>query len=157
MAGKNKNDTRPKEIRNSRINRDYFVEDSVEAGIVLTGTEVKSIRGGNAQINESFARFDKGRPVLYNTYISEYAFGNLNNHTPRRPRKLLLHAKEIIRLKQAVEAERLTLIPRRIYFKSGLIKVDLCLCRGKKHYDRREDLKAKAVRRETQRAIKVSI
>lgn len=157
MAGKKPSSPRQKEIRNSRIHRDYFVEDSYEAGIVLTGTEVKSIRTGNAQISESFARFERGKLILYNAYIDEYTFGNYNNHAPRRPRKLLLHKKELIRLKQAVEAERLTLVPRRLYFKQALVKVDLCLCKGKKQYDRRDDLKAKVTKREIDRAMKFSI
>ena len=151
---KKKKDERNKEIRNSKVHHNYFVGDTYEAGIVLRGTEVKSIRNGKAQIAESFARINKGELFLYNANISEYAFGNLNNHNPVRPRKLLLHKREIHRIMGAIESGGKTLIPTRIYLKNGLVKVEIGVCTGKKLYDKRETLKTKVDMREAERAMK---
>ncbi|MCG8525900.1 MAG: SsrA-binding protein SmpB [Opitutales bacterium] len=151
---KKKKDERNKEIRNSKVHHNYFVGDTYEAGIVLRGTEVKSIRNGKAQIAESFARINKGELFLYNANISEYAFGNLNNHNPVRPRKLLLHKREIHRIMGAIESGGKTLIPTRIYLKNGLVKVEIGVCTGKKLYDKRETLKKKVDMREAERAMK---
>ena len=141
-------------MRNSRARRDYFIDESLEAGIVLQGTEVKSIRKGMAQINESFVRIDKGSPILYHAHIAEYAFGVNSNHNPYRPRKLLLNKKEIRKWEQAIQSGGRTIVPLRIYFKAGLIKVEVGLCRGKKQFDKREDLKKAEDLRETQRTVK---
>ncbi|RKX35192.1 MAG: SsrA-binding protein [Verrucomicrobia bacterium] len=142
------------EIRNSKAGRDYDIGDRLEAGIVLTGTEVKSVRGAQAQISDAYCRVEKGEVFLHGAYINEYAFGNINNHRTRRPRKLLLHQREIARLQRAVEAGGKALIPLRIYFKGGLIKVEIALCTGKKLYDKREDLKKKTEMLEIDRMMK---
>ncbi len=154
MAAKKDKSARPKEIRNAKVFRDFFVEDRFEAGIVLTGTEVKSIRAGRAQISDAFGRIDKNALFLYHMHISEYEFGNLNNHAPYRPRKLLLHRKEIEKMEMAVNAGGAVIVPIRLYFKVGLVKVEIGLCKGKKLYDKREDLKKKAHDQEMKRAIK---
>lgn len=154
MAAKKKNSARFKEIRNAKVFRDFFVEERFEAGIVLTGTEVKSIRAGRAQINDSFARIEKAQLFLYHAHISEYAFGNLFNHNPYRPRKLLLHRRELEKIKMAMDAGGAVVVPIRMYLKQGLVKVEIGLCKGKKQYDKRQDLKRKEDEREMARAIK---
>lgn len=154
-AAKKRESTGFKEIRNAKAFHKYFVGQKFEAGIVLKGTEVKSIRAGKAQITESFVRIEKGNAILYNTYIDEYVFGNLYNHIPTRPRRLLLHKKEIVKLKTAVEALGETIIPLRLYIAHGLVKLEIALCKGKKLYDKREDLKKKMAKRETERALKI--
>lgn len=141
-------------MRNSRARRDFFIDETLEAGIVLKGTEVKSIRQGMAQINESFIRIDKGTPILYHSHVAEYAFGTTSNHNPYRPRKLLLNQREIRKWEQAVQSGGRAIIPLRIYFKKGLVKVEIALCRGKKQYDKREDMKKAVDIRETQRTVK---
>jgi SsrA-binding protein len=145
---------RYKEIRNSRAKHEYFVDETLEAGIALTGTEVKSLRAGQGQIGDAFVRFQNGVPMLYHAHIAEYAFGNFANHKPVRPRKLLMHAKEILRWQHEVQAGGRTVIPLRLYFKKGLVKIEIGLARGKKHYDKREDLKKKEDLRETQRMVR---
>ena len=152
--GKNKKDDRIKEIRNAKVHHNFTVEDSYEAGIVLRGTEVKSVRLGKAQIAESFARIDRGEIFLYHAHINEYAFGNLNNHNPVRPRKLLLNKREIRRIQAAIEAGGRTLIPTRMYIKHGLVKVELGVCTSKKIYDKRETLKKRVDMREAEREMK---
>ncbi len=145
---------RYKESRNSRALRDYFIEDTMECGIVLTGTEVKSLRNGPAQINDAFVRFEGKGPMLYHAHIAEYSFGNFANHKPVRPRRLLMKKREILKWQHAVQAGGLTVIPLRIYFKQALVKVEIALARGKKQYDKREDIKRKEAIRETQRMVK---
>lgn len=154
MAAKKDSSARQKEIRNSKVFRDYFVEDRLEAGIVLTGTEVKSIRAGRAQINDAYGRIDKNSLFLYHMHISEYEFGNVFNHNPYRPRKLLLHRKELQRIEMAVNAGGAVIVPIRVYFKQGLVKVEIGICKGKKLYDKREDLKKKAHEQDMKRALK---
>lgn len=141
-------------MRNSRARRDFFIDETLEAGIVLTGTEVKSIRQGMVQINEAFVRIDKGAPILYHAHIAEYAFGTSSNHNPYRPRKLLLNSREIRKWEQAIQSGGRTIVPLRMYFKNGLIKVEIGLCRGKKQFDKREDLKKEVDLRESQRMVK---
>lgn len=148
---------RYKESRNTRAARDYFIEDSEEVGIVLTGTEVKSIRQSPAQINDAFVRFEAKGPVLYHAHIAEYTFGNFANHKPTRPRKLLMHRRQILKWSQAIQTSGLTVVPLRMYFKKGLVKVEIALVRGKKQYDKREDIKRKEDLRETQRALKAHL
>lgn len=143
-----------KEVRNARALRDYFVDETLEAGLVLRGTEVKSIRNGTVQINDAFVRIDKGTPVLYHAHIAEYAFGTASNHNPYRPRKLLMSKKEIRKWEQAIQSGGLTIIPLRMYFRKGLVKVEVALCRGKKQYDKREDEKKAFDLRELQRTVK---
>ena len=145
---------RPQDIRNSKVRRDYFVEDTYEAGIVLTGTEVKSIRAGKASVSEGFCRFSKGELFIYGLHIDEYAFGNINNHIPRRERKLLLKRSELRRVERLMEAGGKTVIPLRMYFKGSLIKVELGICVGKKLFDKRDDLKKKAMMRDIDRDMK---
>jgi SsrA-binding protein len=152
MASKKKSKGRDNEIRNAKAFRDYTVTETLEAGIMLTGTEVKSIRQGKAQINDSFARVEREEMFLYNAHIDEYSHGNLNNHLPTRTRKLLLHKKEIQRWRAAVEAGGSSIILLRLYFKEALVKAEIALCKGKKLYDKREDLKKKTQMR-VQRAI----
>lgn len=152
-ARKKQPDDRFREIRNSKARRNYFVEETLEAGLVLTGTEIKSIRAGKAQINDAFVRIVKDVPTMYNAHIDEYGHGNRHNHNPLRPRRLLMHLREIHRLRGAVEKTGRTLIPLRIYFKGSLAKVEVGLCIGKKLYDKREDLKRRDAERETQRAL----
>jgi SsrA-binding protein len=153
-AAASKDKTRYKEIRNKRIHRDYFIEDSLEAGIVLTGTEVKSIRCGNAQISDAFVRIERGVPTLYHAHITEYHFGTYANHNPYRPRRLLLNKRQIRTWEQALQSGGRTLVPVRLYFKKGLIKIEIALCKGKKQFDKREDLKRKADLKEAQRTVK---
>lgn len=142
------------EVRNAKALRDYTVDERFEAGIVLRGTEVKSIRAGKAQINDAFARVHKGEVWLMNAYIDEYAFGTIHNHEIRRNRKLLLKRSQIRKITEALEAGGRALVPLRLYFKEALVKVELALGTGKKLYDKREDLKKKAVMREVDRALK---
>jgi SsrA-binding protein len=141
------------DIRNAKARHDFFIEDTYEAGIVLTGTEVKSIRDAKCQITQAFARVEKKGVTLYNAHIEEYEFGNINNHTPTRPRRLLLNAKEIRKLLEATKEKGMTLIPLRVYFKGGLVKVEIGVCRAKKLYDKREDLKKREQMREADRDI----
>ncbi len=154
MCAQKKSSGRYKEIRNSKVFRDYFVEDRLEAGIVLTGTELKSIRSGRAQLTDAFAKVEKGEVILRNMHIDEYSFGNIFNHPPKRPRKLLLHRKEINRLEIEVSQGGKALIPVRLYFKEGLVKLELAVCTGKKLYDKRETLKKKAQMQDIEREMR---
>lgn len=122
--------------------------------MVLTGTEVKSIRAGRVQLNDSFGKVEKKGVFIYQMHISEYEFGNLNNHNPYRPRKLLLHRKQIEQIEHEMSAGGKALIPTRVYFKTGLLKVEIALCKGKKLYDKREDLKKKADEMDMRREMK---
>ena len=142
------------QIRNAKAGRDFHLGERYEAGIVLTGTEVKSIRAGMAQMADSFGRVEKGEVFLHNLHIAEYAFGNINNHLPKRARKLLLKAREIRRIQQEIETAGKVLVPVRIYFKGSLIKVELALGTGKKLYDKREDLRRRDQEREIERAMR---
>ena len=155
MAGKKQNKSNlPKEIRNGKAKRDYFVEDIFEAGIILTGTEVKSLRAGKASLNESFCRFVKSDLLIYGFHIDEYAWGSMNNHIPRRERKLLLHRHELRKLKKQVESGGKTIVPLRLYFKEALVKIEIAVGVGKKLFDKRDDLKKKAVMRDDDRSFK---
>ena len=149
---KNKSDKKNQSIviENRKARHDYFVEDSVTCGIVLSGTEVKSIRSGKAQLKDSYAKIEKGELWLYNCHISPYQFGNRFNHEPLRKRKLLLTKKEIIKLSSKIKEKKLFLIPLKIYFSRNWAKLELALAKGKKMYDKRETIKKK----ELQRAIK---
>jgi SsrA-binding protein len=154
MAAQKKESKRYTEIRNSKALRDYFVDEKFEAGIQLRGTEVKSIRAGKAQINDAFARVEKGEVWLHNAHIEQYAFGNIHNHDAKRVRKLLLHRRHIEKIHHALEAGGRALVPLRMYFKEALVKVEVALATGKKLFDRREDLKKKAQMREVDQAMK---
>ena len=154
-AAQSKDSKRFTEIRNSKALRDYSVDERFEAGIQLRGTEVKSIRAGKAQINDAFARIEKGEAWLHNAHIEQYAFGNINNHDAKRIRKLLLHRRHLLKIKAALDAGGgRALVPLRMYFKEALVKVEMALCTGKKQHDRREDFKKKAHDREVDQALK---
>ncbi len=141
------------EIRNRKASHDYILGETFEAGIALKGTEIKSLRQGKAQLQDAFVRIDRGIPLLYNAHISEYDFGNINNHAPARARKLLLHKKEILKLKSEAERNAQTIVPLKIYFKKSLAKVLIALAKGKKLYDKREALKKSEAQREVKRAM----
>ena len=154
-AARKKNDApRHTEIRNAKAGRDYFIEERYECGIALRGTEVKSIRAGKAQINDAFGRFDKGELWLFNAHIEEYAFGNIWNHDARRNRKLLLHKSQIRKIAQEIQVAGRAFVPLRLYFKDGLVKVEMAVCAGKKLFDKRETLKKKAEMREVEKIWK---
>lgn len=140
---------------NRQARHNYFIDETYEAGLILVGSEVKSLRDGKANLVDSYARIQKGEAYLVNTHISPYAGANRFNHEPTRTRKLLLHAREIDRLTGKTKERGLTLIPLKIYFKNGRAKVELGLARGKKLYDKRETLKRKIAQREVERSIKV--
>ncbi|NMA55110.1 MAG: SsrA-binding protein SmpB [Firmicutes bacterium] len=140
---------------NRRARHDYFILEKYEAGLVLQGTEVKSLRAGRASLVDSYAQAKDGELILYNLHISPYQQGGYVNHEPRRPRKLLLHKREIRNLAAAIKEKGLTLIPLKIYFNErGWAKAELALARGKKFYDKRADLAARDARREIERAFK---
>lgn len=141
--------------RNPKATHDYHILDTWESGIVLTGTEVKSLRGGKASIKEAYARVRRGEIFLEGMNITPYEQGNRYNHDPVRTRKLLLHRKEIEKLIGAVEQQGLTLIPLELYFKNGRAKVVLALGRGKKQHDKRQDLKRRVAEREAARAVSI--
>lgn len=154
MSAKKKDSERFTEIRNSKALRDYAVDERFEAGIQLRGTEVKSIRAGKAQINDAFARVEKGEVWLHNAHIEQYAFGNIHNHDAKRIRKLLLHRRHIEKIRVALQTGGRALVPLRMYFKEALVKVEVGLATGKKLYDRRDDLKKRVQLREVDQAIK---
>ncbi len=137
-------------ITNRKAQHDYFIIETYEAGIVLKGTEVKSLRAGNANLQDSFAVIKNGEVWLENMHISQYPQASYNNHEPKRDRKLLLHKKEIRRLKNKLEEKGNTLVPLRVYLKNKKIKIELALAKGKKSFDKREAI----AKRETEREIK---
>ncbi|ADG87519.1 SsrA-binding protein [Thermobispora bispora] len=139
--------------QNRRAKHDYFIEDTYEAGIVLTGTEVKSLRAGRANLTEGYATVKDGEVWLINVHIPEYSHGTWTNHAPRRTRKLLLHRKEIAKLEAVLKERGLTLVPLSLYFKDGKAKVEIGVARGKKSYDKRQALLEKQAKREMARAM----
>ena len=143
----------PGQINNHKAGRDYFIVESLEAGIELKGTEVKSLRASRASIDEAFARVERGQVWLYNAHISPYEFGNRWNVDPLRPRRLLLHQREIDRLDGQMVTKGMALIPLKIYFTKSFAKVQLALAKGKQQYDKRESLKRKTAEREINRAM----
>lgn len=136
------------EIVNRKAHHDYFVKSTYEAGIELMGTEIKSIRLGNANINDSYARIKDNEVFLVNMYIGKYEEGNIFNHDERRSRKLLLHKKEIKKLKEKISVEGKTLVPLKLYFKNGKVKILVGVAKGKKLYDKRETIKKRDLERE---------
>lgn len=140
--------------RNRRARHDYHIDDVVEAGLVLTGTEVKSLREGRASLTDGFGQVTDGEMWLHNVHIPEYTLGTWTNHEPRRTRKLLLHRKEIDRLASSTRERGLTLIPLSLYFRDGRAKVELGLARGKHTYDKRHDLAERDAAREVDRALR---
>lgn len=141
-------------IDNRKARHEYEFLEKFEAGIELKGTEVKSLRAGKAGLADAFARIEQGEVWLYNLHISPYDFGNINNHEEKRPRRLLLHKSEIVRLYAAVREKGLTLIPVRLYFSQALVKVELALARGKKLYDKRDTMAERDSKRQIERALK---
>jgi len=139
---------------NKRAYHDYFIEEKYETGMVLTGTEVKSLRMGKANLNDAFVLIKSGEAYLNNLHISPYEFGNRENHDPDRLRKLLMHKKEIVKLFSKIREQGYTVIPLRLYFKNGMVKAEIGLAKGKKLYDKREDLKKKDHKREVDQALK---
>jgi SsrA-binding protein len=139
--------------QNRKARHDYAILDTYEAGIALTGTEVKSLRLGRASLVDGFATIDDGEIFLRNVHIPEYTEGSWTNHEPRRTRKLLLHRAEILRLIGKTKESGLTLVPLTLYFSAGKVKVELGLARGKKSYDKRQDMARRDADREVQRAL----
>ena len=140
---------------NKKAYHDYFIEDTYEAGISLAGTEVKSMRMGKCSLKESFIKDEKGELFIYGMHISPYEKGNIFNKDPLRVRKLLMHRYEINKIMGKVTIKGYTLVPLKVYFKGSLVKVEIGLVRGKKLYDKREDMAKKDLRRETEREFKV--
>lgn len=140
--------------QNKKAYHDYFIEETYETGIVLQGTEIKSIRNGRANLKDSYARIHNGEVFLYNMHISPYEQGNRYNHEPLRTRKLLMHRREINKLIGYTKEEGYALVPLKVYLKNGFAKVLLGLGKGKKKYDKREDLKKKEAKREIERAFR---
>jgi len=138
---------------NRKAHFDYTIEEKYEAGIMLTGGEVKSLRDGRANLKDSYGRVDKGQLFLLNTHISDYKPAYFFNGDPTRTRKLLMHKKEILRLMGKVQEQGLTLIPLRLYFKNGRAKVEIALARGKKRYDKRETIREREVQRDIARGM----
>jgi len=139
---------------NRKAFHDYFVLQKVEAGIALTGTEVKSLREGKVNLKDSYVSFDHGEAFLVGAHISPYSHGNLQNHEPERKRKLLLHRREIDKLFGQVVEKGLTIVPLRLYFKSGKVKAEIAVVRGKKLFDKRESEKRRELDREAEAAMK---
>lgn len=136
------------EVKNKKAYFDYFIESEIEAGIVLVGTEIKAIRQGSVDLKDSFINIKQNEAYIINMYIAKYEEGNIFNHDERRTRKLLLHKKEIAKLKEKVKIDGLTLIPLKLYFKKNKVKILVGICKGKKLYDKRASLKEKDLKRE---------
>ena len=142
---------------NKKAFHDYFIEDKYEAGISLAGTEVKSLRQGKCSIKESFIRIEKGEVFIYGMHISPYEKGNIFNKDPLRVKKLLLHKYEINKMAGKIAEKGYTLVPLQVYFRGSLVKVELGLAKGKKLYDKRQDIAKKDMKREAQRDFKVNM
>ena len=140
---------------NKKALHDYFVLQKLEAGIELTGTEVKSLRDGKANLKDSYVAIERGEAYLIGTHISPYSHGNIANHDPERKRRLLLHKREIEKLHEQIQEKGLTVVPLRLYFKSGRVKTEIAVVRGKKLYDKRETEKRREQEREAAAAMKV--
>ncbi len=138
--------------RQARFN--YYLSDNIEAGIELKGTEVKSLRAGQANLKDSFAKVENGEMWLYNAHIAPYAFGNIANVEAVRPRKLLLHKRQIKKLGEELAIKNITLVPTKIYFKNGRAKVEIALAKGKKAYDKRDSIRQRESDMEVRRAMK---
>jgi SsrA-binding protein len=152
MAGNKSNPNLSPRINNRRALHEYFITAKLECGIVLVGSEVKSLRAGKAQLQESFARVEKGQLVLHGCHIDPYAQAAHTNHEPLRERRLLAHKREIEKLAAATRERGVTLVPLAIYFKGGRAKVEIGVARGKQHHDKRESIKRKEQEREMRRA-----
>ena len=139
---------------NKKAYHDYFIEEKYEAGLALHGTEVKSLRMGKCSVKESFVRIERGEVFVYGMHISPYEKGNILNKDPLRVRKLLLHRQEIRRMESRIAEKGYTLVPLQVYFKNGLAKVEIGLAKGKKLYDKRQDIAKKDQRREAEKELK---
>lgn len=144
-------------VNNKRANHDYFLEDRFEVGLVLTGTEIKSIRKGSAQLKESYISFLNNEAFIKGMYIGAYEFGNRFNHEETRERKLLLHKSEILKLQQKVKLKGYTIVPTILYLTGGRAKLEIALAKGKDVHDKRESQKEKDAKREIERAMKVRV
>jgi len=142
------------EIKNKKANFDYFIEEEIECGIVLKGTEIKSIRNGQANIKDCYAIVKNNEVFLLNMYVAKYNDASIFNHDERRTRKLLLNKREILKLRDKVEISGYTLVPIKLYFKGNRAKILLGVCKGKKNYDKRESIKEKDVKRDIEKALK---
>ena len=142
------------EIYNKKARFDYFIEEEYEAGIVLTGTEIKSIRKGSCNIKDCYGVIRKGEIYLLNMFVGQYKEGKIFNHEETRDRKLLLHKKEIKKISQMIEVQGLTIVPLKLYFKDNKLKVLIGICRGKKNYDKRESIKERDIKRDVERNLK---
>ena len=140
---------------NKKAYHDFFVDDTYETGISLAGTEVKSLRMGKCSIKEAFVRIENGEVIIYGMHISPYEKGNIFNKDPLRPRKLLMHKYEINKLMGKIKEKGMTLVPLKVYFKGSLVKVEIGLARGKKLYDKRQDIAKKDQRREAEKEFKI--
>jgi SsrA-binding protein len=140
--------------RNRRARHEFDLLEKVEAGLVLTGTEVKSLRNGKANLEDAYAEVDRGEVWLLGCDIPEYVQANRMNHAPKRPRKLLLHRREIVKLEVKTNEKGVTLVPLSVYFKEGIAKVELCVARGRKTFDKREALKKQDAKRDMDRAMR---
>ncbi|HEU5156163.1 MAG TPA: SsrA-binding protein SmpB [Streptosporangiaceae bacterium] len=140
--------------QNKRARYDYHIEDTWEAGMVLTGTEVKALRAGRAALTDGYARVKDGEVWLEGVHIPEYLQGTWTNHAPRRPRKLLLHKREIVRIEAKTQEPGLTLVPLALYFKDGKAKIEIALARGKRAYDKRQAIARREAKREMDRVVR---
>ncbi len=143
-------------VTNRRARREYFIEDTYEAGLVLTGSEIKSIRAGRANLQDSYVTIREGEAWLVNSHVAPYRQANVQNHEPKRDRKLLLHRRQIHRLMGQVQAKGYTIVPLRLYLKDNRAKVEIALARGKKLYDKRDDLAKRQAQRDIERALRRS-
>lgn len=153
MMGK-KNEGIKIAAENRKARHDYHIHETFETGLVLQGTEVKSLRAGKANLKDSYAQVKEGEIYLHNMHVSPYEQGNIFNHDPLRPRKLLMHKTEIVKLFSKTREKGFTLVPLKIYFSKGRAKLELALVSGKKNYDKRQDLADKAAKRDVDRAMK---
>ena len=140
---------------NKKARHDYFLEELYETGISLHGTEVKSLRQGKCSIKESFVHIENGEVIIYGMHISPYEKGNIFNRDPLRPKKLLMHKREILKLEQRMKEKGYTIVPVEVYFKGSLVKVEIALAKGKKLYDKRNDIAKKDQKREAERDFKI--
>lgn len=140
--------------QNKKAFHDYFILETYEAGIVLQGTEIKSVRKGSVNLKDSFIRIKNDEAFIENMHIAPYEQGNRFNHEPLRTRKLLLHKKQIKKLQKEIKENGLTIVPTKLYFNTSKLKVEIALARGKKLYDKRQDIKAKDAKRDVERALK---
>ena len=142
------------EIQNRKARHNYFIKEEYECGIVLKGTEIKAIRDGSCNIEDSYGHIKKGELFILNMFIGEYKQGNIFNHQETRTRKLLMHKHEILKINEKIKLEGYTLIPLKLYFKNNIAKISLGLCKGKKDYDKRETIKERDIEREINKKYK---